>query len=138
MFAIVTKSKSLSLPLGILFQLFDRVVLPVVLYVSEIYGHNDSCVKKLKIFQRYLYRKALKLRKSTSSVFMIYGETGSTPLHITIEKRMIGYWLQILMGSSSKLNYQIYTYILHLDMQNIILYLMDKKNKIQLTMVWIV
>ena len=50
---------------------------------------------------------------------MIYGETGSTPLHITIEKRMIGYWLQILMGSSSKLNYQIYKYILHLDMQNI-------------------
>ena len=42
---------------------------------------------------------------------MIYGETGTTPLHITIEKRMIGYWLHILMGSSSKLNYQIYKYI---------------------------
>ena len=40
---------------------------------------------------------------------MIYGETGTTSLHKTIEKRMIGYWLQILMGSSSKLNYQIYT-----------------------------
>ena len=50
---------------------------------------------------------------------MIYGETGTTPLHITIEKRIIGYWLQIIMGSSSKLNYQIYKYILHLDMQNI-------------------
>ena len=50
---------------------------------------------------------------------MIYGETGTTPLHITIEKRMIGYWLQIIMGSSSKLNYQIYKYVLHLDMQNI-------------------
>ena len=31
---------------------------------------------------------------------------------------MIGYWLPIIMGSSSKLNYQIYKYILHLDMQN--------------------
>ena len=50
---------------------------------------------------------------------MIYGETSTTPLHITIEKKMIGYWLQILMGSSSKLNYQIYKYILHLFMQNI-------------------
>ena len=32
---------------------------------------------------------------------------------------MIGYWLQILIGSSSKLNYQMYKYILHLDMQNV-------------------
>ena len=62
--------------------------------------------------------KALKLSKSTPSV-MIYGETGTTPVHITIEKRMIGYWLQIIIRSSSKLNYQIYKYILHLDMKNI-------------------
>ena len=118
MFAIVTKSRrKLSLPRDILFELFDRVVLPVVLYASEIYAHNDSCIKKLEPFQRSLNKKALKLSKSTLSV-MIYWETGTTPLHITIEKRMIGYWLQIIMGSSSKLNYQIYKYILHLDMQN--------------------
>ena len=91
MFVIVTKSRHLSLPLDILFELFDRVVLPVVLYASEIYGHSDSCIKKLEIFQRSLYKKALnKLSKSTPSV-MIYGETGTTPLNITIEKRLIGY-----------------------------------------------
>ena len=90
MFAIVTKSRRLLLPLDTLFELFDIVVLPVVLYASEIYGHNDSCVKKLEIFQRSLYKKTLKLSKSTPSV-MIYGETGITPLLITIEKRMIGY-----------------------------------------------
>ena len=78
-----------------------------------------SGIKKLEFFQRSLYKKALKPSKSTPSV-MIYGETGSTPLHhITIEKRMIGYWLQILIESSSKLNYQIYKCILHLDMQNV-------------------
>ena len=69
-------------------------------------------------FFLYIKDLLLKLSKSTPSV-MIYEETGTTPLHITIEKRMIGYWLQILMGSSSKLNYQIYKYILHLDMQNV-------------------
>ena len=67
MFAIVTNSRRLSLPLDILFALFDRVVLPVVLYASEMYGHNDSCIKKLEIFQRSLYKKALKLSKSTPS-----------------------------------------------------------------------
>ena len=73
---------------------------------------------KLEIFQRSLYKMTLKLSKSTPSV-MIYGETGTTPLNIAIEKGMIGYWLQILMESSSKLNYQIYKYILHSDMQNV-------------------
>ena len=58
MFAIVTKSRRSSLALDVLFELFDRVVLPVVLYGSEIYGHNDSCIKKLEIFQRSLYKKA--------------------------------------------------------------------------------
>ena len=44
----------------ILVELFDRVILPVVLYAGEIYGHNDSCIKKLEIFQRSLYKKTLK------------------------------------------------------------------------------
>ena len=47
MYSIVSKSRRLSLPLDILFELFDRVVLPVVLYSSEIHGNNDSCIKKL-------------------------------------------------------------------------------------------
>ena len=60
MFAIVTKSRRLSLPLDILFELFDKVVLPVILHASEIYGHNYSCKKKLEIhvFLRSLYKKA--------------------------------------------------------------------------------
>ena len=68
MFAIVTKSRRLSLPLDMLLELFDRVVLPVVLYASEIYGHSDFCFKKLEFFLRSLYKKALKLSKSTPSV----------------------------------------------------------------------
>ena len=59
MFAIVTKSRRLSLPLDILFELFDKVVLPDI-HASEIYGHNYSCTKKLEIhvFLRSLYKKA--------------------------------------------------------------------------------
>ena len=77
MFAIVTKSRCLSLPLDILFELFDSVVLSVVLYASKIYVF--SCIKELEIVQRSFYKKTLKLSKSTPSV-MIYGETGTTPM----------------------------------------------------------
>ena len=105
--------KFLDIKFGALSYYFNSVM-----YFKTAIGSDDSSIKKLEFFQRSLYKKALKLSKSTPSV-MIYGETGITPLHITIEKRMIGYWLHIIMGSSSKLNCQIYKYILHLDMQNI-------------------
>ena len=82
----------------------NKIISYYLISVKKLYGFYPECL--------------FKLSKSTPSV-LIYGETGTTPLHIIIEKRMIGYWLRILMGSSSKLNYQIYTYILHLDMQNI-------------------
>ena len=52
MFAIVTKSRRSSVPLDILFEFFNRVALPVVLYASEVCGHNDyatiSSIKKLR------------------------------------------------------------------------------------------
>ena len=55
-FAIVTNSRRLLLPLDILFELFVRVVLPVVLYAREIYGHNDLCIKKLLLSRVNLHR----------------------------------------------------------------------------------
>ena len=58
---------------------------PLCCFIFIIYGHNDLYIMKLDIFQRPHYMKALKLSKSTQSV-VIYGETGTTPLHITIEK----------------------------------------------------
>ena len=61
MFAIVTNSRRLLLPLDILFELFvkkkeKKVVLPVVLLASEIYGHNDLCIKKLLLSRVNLHR----------------------------------------------------------------------------------
>ena len=72
MFAIVTKSKRSSLPLDILFELFDRAVLPVVLYASEIYGHNDSCIKKLEIFQTNTSKLATLVYLHTFGAHIMY------------------------------------------------------------------
>ena len=65
MFTIVTKSRRLSLPLDILFELFDRVVLPVVLYASEFIickTHNDHC-KQLSsnVYSNIIYFQYLQV-----------------------------------------------------------------------------
>ena len=63
--------------------------------------------KKLEVFHRSFYKRTLKLGKSTPNV-MIYGETGTNPLQLQIEKRMIGYWLKLITSKSTKLNHKIY------------------------------
>ena len=68
MFSMLVKARQLSLPIDIKCDLFDKIVLPVLLYGCEIWGHRS--IDKLEIFYRNFL---LKLNKSTPSG-MVYGE----------------------------------------------------------------
>ena len=116
MFALITKGRRLLLPLDVLFELFDKMILPILTYGSEIYGINN--LDKIEIFQRSFYKRIMKLSKSTPSA-MIYGETGSHNISITIEKKMISYWLRLITGDPGKLNTLLYEYIYQMDCNNI-------------------
>jgi len=50
---------------------------------------------------------------------MIYGETGTLPLSITINKRMINFWLRIITSDPNKLSFKIYKHIIQLDNSNV-------------------
>ena len=106
----------MSLPIDIVFELFEKVVSPILLYASEVYGSDN--IKSIDVFQRSFYKRILRLSKATPTV-MIYGETGTVPLSITIEKRIIGYWLQLISADQSKLNSIIYKFIHKLDYKDI-------------------
>ena len=73
LYALTTKSRRSLLPIDIIFELFEKMVVPILLYCSEVYGYIDKCIKKLKVFHRALYKRTLKLGKSTPNV-MINGE----------------------------------------------------------------
>ena len=100
MYALLAKSRKLSLPIDIQLQLFDALVVPILLYGCEVWGfQNIDCVEKL-------HRKYLKYIlgvKSSTSNSVIYGELGRYPLNITIKKRMISYWIRVHTGKDSKL-----------------------------------
>ena len=66
------------------------MVVPILLYDSEVYGYSEKCIKTLEVFHGASCKRTLKLGKSTRNV-MIYGETGTKPLQLQIEKQMI--WL---------------------------------------------
>ena len=53
MFALITKGRRLSLPLDVLFELFDKLIIPIITYGSEVIGINN--IEKLEIFQRSFF-----------------------------------------------------------------------------------
>ena len=63
----------------------------------------------LETFYRKFLKKILHLRLSTPSC-MVYGEVGKLPLQVTIDTRMINYWIRLLnkdITSYASINYTI-------------------------------
>ena len=61
----------------------------------------------LEIFYRKFIFKILHLRPSTPSS-MVYGEVGKLPPQVTIDKRLIFFWLRLLNREGSSLAHIVY------------------------------
>ena len=71
MFALLSKAAKLHLPIDVTCDLFDKIVLPILLYGSEIWGLEN--VNQIEIFYRKFLKKLLKISKSTPNC-IVYGE----------------------------------------------------------------
>ena len=72
-FGLIKKARKGGLPLDIQFDIFDKTVLPSILYGCEIWGYDN-----LKSFERLHLQfciSILKLKDSTPNI-MVYGEAG--------------------------------------------------------------
>ena len=105
MFSLITKARRLALPIDIQMELFDKTVLPILLYSFEIWGYSN--MGHLEIFYRKFLKNTLKLGKSTPNS-MVYGEFGKSPLQTLVEKRMLSFWIRISEGKASKLSSIMY------------------------------
>ena len=81
-----------------IFELFDCLLKPKLLYGCEIWG-NGSC-KSLELYHTRFIKRTLDV-KSTTNTSMIYAETGRFPLAININVQIIKYWLKILRMESN-------------------------------------
>ena len=108
MYSVIRKTRQLQLSIPLQLELFDKLVTPILLYGSEVWGYE-----RLDLIER-LQLKFLKLilnvRKSTPT-YMILGELGRFPLNVSIKTRIINYWANIICGKKSKLSYTIYMYL---------------------------
>ena len=82
-------------------SIFDAMVVPILLYGSEVWGVYDyKEVDKLHIkFCKYI----LGVRKQTSN-YAVYGELGRFPLSVIAKERSLKFWLKIMGNVNSPVN----------------------------------
>ena len=105
MFSMLTKASRLQLPLDIQLELFDKTVLPVLLYGCEIWGCAN--ISEIDVFYRSFLKITLKLGRATPNC-MVYGETGTVQLQPMIYKRMLLFWIKVSEDKNSKIATKMY------------------------------
>ena len=89
MFSLIEKAKLLKLPIDLTCDLFDKTVLPVLIYGCEIWGFVD--LREVDIFYRKFLRILIKTYHFTPNC-MLYGEFGTTDINTKVLCRMIMFW----------------------------------------------
>ena len=105
MYGLLTKSNLIGLPLDIVCELFDTLVIPVLLYGCEIWGiENTACIEK---FHTKFCKLLLKLSNNTANCIAL-GELGRLKLKRVIDKRIISYWCKLISGNENKISCILY------------------------------
>ena len=115
MYTVISKCRRYNLPIDIQIQLFDSMVLPILLYGAEVWGIKEF--KEIEKLHLKFLKHCLGICNSTCNN-MVYGELGRFPLEIKIKIRIISYWSNLLNPNTVKLSKRMYQYLLELDQQN--------------------
>ena len=116
MFSVLRKSRKLQLPVDLQIQLFDSMVVPILLYGSEVTGFENSDMLERLCTQ--FYKIILKVKKTTPNV-MLYGELGRYPINILCKSRMVGFWQRIINGKHDKIAYRLYKILLSMHQRDL-------------------
>ena len=104
LFGLKLKKEKYDLPFDIMLDLFDKMILPILLYGCETWGYE--ALEKIEAFYRKFLKETLRLNKQTTNC-MVYGEAGRKPLSIIVKTRMVCYWHKTVTGTESKLSYKM-------------------------------
>ena len=115
LFVIKSKKDMYDLPIDIVLDLFDKMILPILLYGSEIWGYEN--LDSIEVFYRTFLKYILRLNIQTTNC-MVYGEAGRKPLSIAIKSRMICFWHKTITGPSNKLSAKLLNLLNNLQEQN--------------------
>jgi hypothetical protein len=86
-------------------ELFDKLILPILNYGSEIWGFNQG--KSVERIHMHFCKRILGVKKNTQNDF-IYGELGRMPLQNMRYYNIIKFWIKLLLSDENKYSRKIY------------------------------
>ena len=101
-----------GLPVSLAFELFDKMVLPILTYGAEVWGIRPY--QAIEDVQIYFCKKVIGLPKNTSNNAVL-GECGRHALYIASFKTCIKYWLKILKMPESRYTKCCYAMVKRMD-----------------------
>lgn len=111
MFSLASKAYKLSLPLDMHCELFDKLVVPVLLYGCEIWGYQK--LDSVEMFHKKFIKNLLRVKPRTANC-MAYGELGRNPISVVVYQRMLNFWIKLAQSEDHKFSKTIYTLMKHL------------------------
>ena len=105
MFSLVSKARKLDLPIDIQLELFDQLVIPILLYGCEVWAFGD--IADIETFYLRFCKQVLRLKTNTATC-MVYGEIGRSGISTVIDKRLVLYWYTLARSKNSKLSNVVY------------------------------
>ena len=97
-----------GLPKDVALELFDKMLLPIVLYGAEIWGFKEwDAIERIQL--KYL-KRMLGVSTSASNA-AVYAETGRYPLSIKYFGRCIKYWLNVRQMDDTRYPKRCYNYL---------------------------
>ena len=101
MYSLIVKARKLKLPVDLELDLFDRLVVPILLYGCEIWGYED--LHQIEKLHTQFCKQMLRLNKTTAHC-MVLGELGRFDLCKIVQERMLNFWLRTITGKEFKLS----------------------------------
>ena len=95
-----------------MFELFDRIIVPILCYGSEIWGTKR--IEYVERVQSKFCKYILGVNSKTSNV-VVLGECGRWPLACVYIVRCISYWIKLLNMPNQRYPKNIYNMLYNLD-----------------------
>ena len=86
-------SKFRNLNHGILLDLFDKLILPILCYSCEVWGFDVG--KDIERVHLRFWIYILRIKNNTLNE-IVYGELGRRPLYVYRMTRIMKYWIHIM------------------------------------------